>query len=159
MSRCTTCGRVLANPRMPVCLACGAPVADDPIDVDAGEPTRPVPAVTSVEGAGPVAAPAREPEIVVERGPNEGSRWMLRAGSTSLGRHPKSDILLDDITVSRRHAVVTRHGTALHLEDVGSLNGTYLNGERIEMAQTLRHGDRVQVGRYRLVILAPRASG
>jgi pSer/pThr/pTyr-binding forkhead associated (FHA) protein len=69
---------------------------------------------------------------------------------TRLGRHPESEISLDDITVSRRHAEITRVGTQYVVRDVGSLNGTYVNQERIDEA-TLRHGDELQVGKFRLV--------
>jgi pSer/pThr/pTyr-binding forkhead associated (FHA) protein len=95
--------------------------------------------------------------LVVTRGPNAGSRYVLAPGdeaATTIGRHPESDILLDDITVSRRHAEVRRQQGAYWAYDVGSLNGTYLNRERIDRA-LLTSGDELQVGRFRLVFLAP----
>jgi hypothetical protein len=91
--------------------------------------------------------------LVVKRGPNAGSRFLLDADVTTAGRHPDSDIFLDDITVSRRHAEFLREGAGFVVRDVGSLNGTYLNRERIERA-ALSGGDEVQVGKYRLVFLA-----
>jgi hypothetical protein len=91
--------------------------------------------------------------LVVRRGPNAGSRFLLDADVTTAGRHPESDIFLDDITVSRRHAEFVREGDGFALRDVGSLNGTYLNRERIEHA-VLAGGDEVQIGKYRLVFLA-----
>ncbi len=94
--------------------------------------------------------------LVVTRGPNAGSRYALAPGDeavTTIGRHPDSDIFLDDITVSRRHAEVRRQQDAYWAYDVGSLNGTYLNRERIEKA-VLSSGDELQVGRFRLVFLA-----
>ncbi len=69
---------------------------------------------------------------------------------TRLGRHPESEIRLDDITVSRRHAEVTRIGDSYTVRDVGSLNGTYVNQHRVDDA-TLAHGDEVQIGKFRLV--------
>ena len=90
--------------------------------------------------------------LVVRRGPNAGSRFLLDADVTTAGRHPDSDIFLDDITVSRRHAEFVREGDGFALRDVGSLNGTYLNRERIEHA-VLAGGDEVQIGKYRLVFL------
>lgn len=90
--------------------------------------------------------------LVVKRGPNAGSRFLLDADSTTAGRHPESDIFLDDVTVSRRHAEFVREGGGFVVRDVGSLNGTYLNRERIESA-ALTGGDEVQIGKYRLVFL------
>ena len=90
--------------------------------------------------------------LVVKRGPNAGSRFLLDADVTTAGRHPDSDIFLDDVTVSRRHAEFLREGGGFVVRDVGSLNGTYLNRERIDVA-TLAGGDEVQVGKYRLVFL------
>ena len=91
--------------------------------------------------------------LVVKRGPNAGSRFLLDAKVTTAGRHPESDIFLDDVTVSRRHAEFVREDTGFLVRDVGSLNGTYLNRERIETAG-LAGGDEVQIGKYRLVFLS-----
>jgi pSer/pThr/pTyr-binding forkhead associated (FHA) protein len=102
--------------------------------------------------------PAGSALLVVKRGPNAGSRFLLDADVTSAGRHPDSDIFLDDITVSRRHAEFVREGAGFAVRDVGSLNGTYLNRERIERA-ALAGGDEVQIGKYRLVFLAGPAAG
>ncbi len=92
--------------------------------------------------------------LVVKRGPNAGSRFELSPEVTTLGRHPDSDVFLDDVTVSRRHAEITRAPGGLQVRDVGSLNGTYLNRERIEDTAGLSHGDELQVGRFRLVLLS-----
>jgi pSer/pThr/pTyr-binding forkhead associated (FHA) protein len=72
------------------------------------------------------------------------------AGQTTIGRSPDCDIFLDDVTVSRRHAEFVRVADGFSVRDVGSLNGTYVNRERIDEA-TLAGGDEVQVGKYRLV--------
>jgi pSer/pThr/pTyr-binding forkhead associated (FHA) protein len=88
--------------------------------------------------------------LVVQRGPNAGSRFLLDQPVTTAGRHPDSDIFLDDVTVSRRHARFTRTDAGFVVDDVGSLNGTYLNRERIEHA-ALANGDEVQVGKFRLM--------
>ncbi len=93
--------------------------------------------------------------LVVLRGPNTGARFLLDDVSVSSGRHPDSDIFLDDVTVSRKHAVFTREGGTFSVRDVGSLNGTYLNRERIDEA-TLQTGDEVQIGKFRLVFYAGR---
>jgi hypothetical protein len=90
--------------------------------------------------------------LVVLRGPNAGSRFLLDDDFTSTGRHPDSDIFLDDVTVSRRHAEFYRQGDRFTVRDVGSLNGTYVNRERIEEAE-LFGGDEVQIGKFRLLFL------
>jgi pSer/pThr/pTyr-binding forkhead associated (FHA) protein len=96
--------------------------------------------------------------LVVKRGPNAGSRFLLDKDVTTAGRHPESDIFLDDVTVSRRHAEFRRTGAGFEVRDVGSLNGTYLNRERIEDT-ALTGGDEVQIGKFRLVFFSgPNAS-
>jgi pSer/pThr/pTyr-binding forkhead associated (FHA) protein len=97
--------------------------------------------------------------LVVRRGPNAGARFLLDHDVTTSGRHPDSDIFLDDVTVSRRHAEFHRDGGTFTVRDVGSLNGTYVNRERVEAA-TLSNGDEVQIGKFRLVFVAgPRPGG
>ena len=91
--------------------------------------------------------------LVVRRGPNAGARFLLDHDVTTSGRHPDSDIFLDDVTVSRRHAEFHREGGTFTVRDVGSLNGTYVNRERVEAA-TLSNGDEVQIGKFRLVFIA-----
>ena len=87
--------------------------------------------------------------FVIESGPKAGARYGLEADLTNIGRHSSADILLDDVTVSRQHAQVERIGVHYQVSDVGSLNGTYLNGNRIECSE-LDDGDVVQVGRCKL---------
>jgi len=88
--------------------------------------------------------------LVVRRGPNEGSKYLLDAEVTRAGRHPDSDIFLDDITVSRRHAEIVRRADGFHVVDTGSLNGTYVNRDRVEDAK-LANGDELQIGKFKLV--------
>ena len=90
---------------------------------------------------------------MVKRGPNAGTRYVLDSDVTRAGRHPESDIFLDDITVSRRHAEFVGRDGGYSIRDVGSLNGTYVNRERIEEA-VLATGDEVQIGKFKLVYLA-----
>lgn len=90
--------------------------------------------------------------LIVKRGSNAGSKYFLSGDTTVVGRHPESDIFLDDITVSRRHAEIRREHDGFHLYDVGSLNGTYVNRERVEGAE-LRSGDEIQIGKFKLVFL------
>jgi pSer/pThr/pTyr-binding forkhead associated (FHA) protein len=91
--------------------------------------------------------------LVVKRGPNAGSKFVLDRDVTTAGRHPDSDIFLDDITVSRRHAELVREGDGYRVRDVGSLNGTYINRERTDDA-ALHHGDEVQIGKFKLVFFS-----
>jgi pSer/pThr/pTyr-binding forkhead associated (FHA) protein len=90
--------------------------------------------------------------LIVKRGPNAGSKFFLDSDATNIGRHPDSDIFLDDITVSRRHAEI-RRGDGFTLHDVGSLNGTYVNKERVEESP-LHSGDEIQIGKFKLVFLS-----
>ena len=89
--------------------------------------------------------------LVVLRGPKAGSRFLLDEPVTTAGRHPDSSIFLDDITVSRRHAEVRRDGDRYLASDAGSLNGTYVNRERIEGDAELTAGDELQIGKFKLV--------
>lgn len=104
-------------------------------------------AVSGVEGL-----PAGSALLVVKRGPNAGSRFLLDQPRTSAGRHPDSDIFLDDVTVSRRHAEFRLESNEFQVVDVGSLNGTYVNREPVDSA-VLANGDEVQIGKFRLVFL------
>ena len=99
------------------------------------------------------ALPGESALLVVQRGPNAGARFLLDADRTTAGRQPESDIFLDDVTVSRKHAEFIRRGATFVVRDVGSLNGTYVNRERVEAA-TLSNGDEVQIGKFRLVFVA-----
>ncbi len=111
-------------------------------------------AVSGVEGL-----PAGSALLVVKRGPNAGSRFLLDQPTTSAGRHPDSDIFLDDVTVSRRHAEFRLENNEFQVVDVGSLNGTYVNREPVDSA-TLANGDEVQIGKFRLVFLTgPKGDG
>ncbi|WP_311765307.1 FHA domain-containing protein [Streptomyces zingiberis] len=96
--------------------------------------------------------------LVVRRGPNSGSRFLLDGDLTTAGRHPQGDIFLDDVTVSRRHVEFRRAADgSFTVADVGSLNGTYVNRERIDSVP-LANGDEVQIGKYRLVFYASQRS-
>ena len=106
------------------------------------------------DSAAPVVAglPAGSALLVVKRGPNVGSRFLLDRPVTSAGRHPDSDVFLNDVTVSRRHAEFRRKDDELRVVDVGSLNGTYVNREPVESA-VLVSGDEVQIGRFRFAFV------
>ena len=103
--------------------------------------------------AGVEGLPEGSALLVVKRGPNAGSRFLLDQDTTAAGRHPDSDIFLDDVTVSRRHAEFRRNGEGEYeVVDVGSLNGTYVNREPKNSA-VLSNGDEIQIGKFRLVFL------
>jgi pSer/pThr/pTyr-binding forkhead associated (FHA) protein len=112
--------------------------------------------ITQEEQDAIAALPSGSALLVVRRGPNAGARFLLDSDTTTAGRHPDADIFLDDVTVSRRHAEFTRHGTAFEVKDLGSLNGTYFDGVRIESA-LLTDGTEVQVGKFRLTFYSSRA--
>ena len=97
-------------------------------------------------------APSGVGVLVIERGATAGSRFLLDADSTTIGRHPDSDVLLDDITVSRRHASIARTSECYRIADAGSLNGTYVNNVRVEDI-SLQPGDQVLIGRFHFVYL------
>lgn len=101
------------------------------------------------------ALPSGSALLVVRRGPDVGARFLLDSDVATVGRHPDADIFLDDVTVSRRHAEFLRSGTSFRVKDLGSLNGTYFDGVRIESA-LLSDGAEVQVGKFRLTFYASR---
>ncbi|HEU4810632.1 MAG TPA: FHA domain-containing protein [Nocardioides sp.] len=113
--------------------------------------------LNAVDAAAVDALPSGHALLVVQRGPGSGSRFLLDADVVTAGRHPDSEIFLDDVTVSRRHAEFHRTGDTFTVSDVGSLNGTYVNRDRIDRVQ-LKDGDEVQIGKYRLVFFSGHAS-
>jgi hypothetical protein len=157
---CTACGT--DNPTSNrYCSHCGTPLPD--VGVGGGsDSTTIIPAGQTPDLEGEFSTEAHQGALdalapgsallVVKRGPNAGSRFLLDEDLTTAGRHPDSDIFLDDVTVSRRHAEFRREGSGYNVHDVGSLNGTYVNRERIEVV-ALVGGDEVQIGKFRLVYL------
>jgi FHA domain len=112
--------------------------------------------VTHEEHDAIAALPSGSALLVVRRGPNVGARFLLDADLTTVGRHPEADIFLDDVTVSRRHAEFLRDGVNFEVKDLGSLNGTYLDSDRISGTESLHDGAEVQVGKFRLTFYASR---
>ncbi|MDO9455812.1 FHA domain-containing protein [Nocardioides sp.] len=110
-------------------------------------------ALNPVDAAAVDALPQGHALLVVQKGPGSGSRFLLDADVVQAGRHPDSEIFLDDVTVSRQHAVFHRDGDTFTVSDAGSLNGTYVNRDRIEKVH-LKDSDEVQIGKYRLVFFA-----
>lgn len=150
---CTNCGH--RNPDgSNFCASCGSPLVEG-----AGGDTTVnfLPAELEADLEEEVHISPEELEggrgvLIVKRGPNAGSKFFLDTEGAQLGRHPDSDIFLDDITVSRRHVEIRRADDVFGLRDVGSLNGTYVNRERVEEAE-LRSGDEIQIGKFKLVFL------
>ena len=150
---CSQCGEQVPE-EANFCPSCGAPVADSTVpdssdttsalEVGAFDPEHDVDDLPQLEpGTG---------MLVVVRGPNAGSRFLLDRDRTSIGRHPDSDIFHDDVTVSRRHAIVTREENQMIVEDNGSLNGTYVNGDRVDR-RDLATGDELQIGRFKVLFV------
>ncbi len=147
---CTRCGH-RNPPDSKFCSKCGHPLHDDTtigleptqIEDDTGEIID-LPLEDLHEG---------QALLVVTRGPNAGSQFLIEKEVTTLGRHPESDIFLDDITVSRRHAEIRRKDDGFYVHDLGSLNGTYVGRNRVDNTQ-LANSDEVQVGKFKLAFFA-----
>ena len=157
---CSQCGQPAPGDAN-FCPSCGAPLANAGsggghedttagIDVGALDPHHEI-------GELPLLEPGTG-MLVVVRGPNAGARFLLDRDATTVGRHPDSDIFLDDVTVSRRHAELARAEGGVRLKDLGSLNGSYVNGERVE-DRVLATGDEVQIGRFKLLYVGEGAPG
>lgn len=116
---------------------------------DDGEHDAALPGLSNEQSAAVAALPAGSALLIVQRGPNAGARFLLQDERTTAGRKPSCDIFLDDVTVSRKHCEFLAVGETFDVRDVGSLNGTYVNRQRIDAA-TLRAGDEVQIGKFRL---------
>ncbi len=180
---CTQCGHE-NTPGSRFCSACGAPLTS-PGAGSAGQerPDDDPSASTSTISLGQVQAERGDDEssailgdlpaddqgavhglpagcalLIVVRGPSSGSRYLLDTDVVTAGRHPDSDIFLDDVTVSRRHAEFRRLAEGFAVRDVGSLNGTYVNRDRIDDV-LLSDGDEVQIGKFRMVHFASRRTG
>lgn len=151
---CTNCGH--RNPEgSNFCSSCGQPLQDEvssdtTVTFATGHLEADLEEEVHIE---PEELEGGRGALIVRRGQNAGSKFFLDGERTQIGRHPESDIFLDDITVSRRHAELRRGAASFSLFDVGSLNGTYVNRERVEEAD-LRSGDEIQIGKFKLVFLS-----
>ncbi|HHU38031.1 MAG TPA: FHA domain-containing protein [Propionibacterium sp.] len=163
MLTCPGCGQPVAGGGN-FCSNCGAPLR-----ANTGDTTRVIPVATAPETAVEVTDPTLPVlkdlapgscALVVVRGPNVGATFVLDQEVITAGRHPQSDLFLDDVTVSRHHAKVTERGGNHWVADLNSLNGTYVNRTLIDGEVALRHGDEVQIGKFRLVyMVAPTGRG
>ena len=116
---------------------------------------QPEPSTSTGDLSGIEGLPPGSALLVVKRGPNAGARFLLDRPVTSAGRHPGSDIFLDEVTVSRKHAEFRWENDELHVVDLGSLNGTYVNREAVDSA-VLVNGHEVQLGKFRLMFFTGR---
>ncbi len=107
------------------------------------------PTLSSEEASALAALPASSGLLIVHRGPSAGSRYLLDQDQTIAGRHPDADIFLDDVTVSRRHASFDRAGNIFTVSDLGSMNGTYVDSQRVDK-QRLINGMEIMIGKFRL---------
>jgi pSer/pThr/pTyr-binding forkhead associated (FHA) protein len=162
MPYCTNCGN--ANPdEARFCSQCGTQLLSEAAPAAGGDSTATISIagtdrveissdrqLNPVDAAAVDALPLGSALLVVQRGPGAGSRFLLDKDVTTAGRHADSEIFLDDVTVSRRHATFTREGNTFTVADAGSLNGTYVNRDRIDTV-VLKDTDEVQIGKYRLV--------
>jgi len=158
---CPACGKPI-HPEDRFCAACGASLASAE-ELDQTGAISAIPGSGPATGTGPAAAlgsgihrelPTGSALLVVHRGPAEGSEFLLPADAdvVGVGRSPESDVFLDDVTVSRRHAEFRRGADGWSVRDVGSLNGTYVNRVRVD-DQRLAGGDEVQIGKFRFIFL------
>lgn len=148
-AECIECGH-LNSGGAKFCASCGASLDSHEITID-----HPIINIDDVPGAIDVDRSAfgvHEGLFVVVQGAKAGARYALDSDIVTLGRHPRSDIFLDDVTVSRRHAEVRREGARYWVTDAGSLNGTYLNGERVDDSE-MTDGNELQVGKFKLVFV------
>ena len=149
---CNQCGH-RNPPTSSFCSSCGSPLDsldDRTITLSAIDPLQDAPGADD-DVVVPVGdLPTEIGVLIVRAGAQAGARFPLAEPVTRLGRHPESEISLDDITVSRRHAEIERTAEGHVVTDAGSLNGTYVNQERIDK-MLLRHGDELQIGKFRLV--------
>jgi hypothetical protein len=148
---CNNCGH--RNPLgSNFCSSCGAVLETEVSDhtTITFHPTQPSDPVDDEVKLNLDEVPSDVGVLVVKRGPKAGTRFPLAEDVTTAGRHPDSTIFLDDITVSRRHAEIVKEGDAYLVRDAGSLNGTYVNRERIDESP-LTNGDELQVGKFKLV--------
>lgn len=158
MMNCPACGHELTEAAANFCPHCGASLAKL-----SGDTTRVIPAVVeefqlddldAADAAAIEALPPGSALMLVLKGTQAGARYLLDSDVITAGRHPRCDIFLDDITVSRHHARFTRRDGQVWVSDENSLNGTYVNKTLIDGEVALRRGDEVQIGKFRMVFFA-----
>ncbi|HEX6230460.1 MAG TPA: FHA domain-containing protein [Actinomycetota bacterium] len=147
---CTRCGHPNKDEAR-FCANCGAALQDEatlgisPVEIEA-EAGEEFPFPEDELEAGQAL-------LLVKHGPNAGSTFLIESDVTRAGRNPDSDVFLDDVTVSRKHAEIRRGPDGFFIHDLGSLNGTYVNRERVDVTKLASH-DEVQIGKFKLVFFA-----
>lgn len=141
---CNQCGHE-NPPGARFCSSCGAG-----LDAHHDHQTQGLEAIDLDDGSAELASAVT---LVVTSGHRAGTKFQIGGAAASVGRHPDSDVFLDDITVSRRHVELVEGSTGYSIRDVGSLNGTYVNGVRIDGDMLLTNGDELQVGKFKLLYL------
>jgi pSer/pThr/pTyr-binding forkhead associated (FHA) protein len=147
--RCPNCEH-LNEANANFCSRCGAPMGS--VEAEATATLTPIEVETEEEAHIRDLEPGQAC-LIVRRGPAAGTKFTLDSDTVTVGRHPQSDIFLNDITVSRRHAELRREGSGYIVADLGSLNGSYVNRARVD-SSPLRSGDELQIGKFRLLFLA-----
>lgn len=152
---CSSCGTALRSRDEQVTTAIEIPddLADDRSPGNGADSDEP--AATTADRPDLPEVPDGCAYLLVRRGPKSGSRYALDRPIVRAGRHPESDIFLDDVTVSRRHAELEDKGDHFVVRDVGSLNGTYVNRQLVDEV-VLQDGDELQVGKFKLVFVDAR---
>jgi pSer/pThr/pTyr-binding forkhead associated (FHA) protein len=148
--RCPVCDH-LNEASSNFCSRCGSPLAAT-VEAEATATLAPI-EVESEEDTHLKELQAGQAALIVRRGPAAGTKFTLDGDLVTVGRHPQSDIFLNDITVSRRHAELRRTGSKYAVADLGSLNGTYVNRSRVD-SSNLSSGDELQIGKFRLLFLS-----
>jgi len=150
---CEACGHSNAGGSR-FCSSCGRPMSSvEEASTEALEPLGDSPESVDFQ------TPSTGAALVVASGHQAGTRYAITSELMTVGRHPDSDIFLDDITVSRRHVELSTSNTGYMIRDVGSLNGTYLNRERLEDSEvSLTNGDEIQIGKFKLLYLVSSSS-
>jgi len=149
---CPECG--FQNPESAnYCSKCGALLVKDEGGAETTQTYTPE-EIADEDGALDEIA-AEGPALVVRSGGGRaGEHFSPKGDRTTIGRSPDNDIFLDDVTVSRKHAVLVQSAGEIQIEDLGSLNGTFVNRRRIDSATRLESGDEVQIGKYRLSFIS-----
>ena len=147
--RCPSCDH-LNESNANFCSRCGSAMGS--VEAEATATLMPIEAEAEDEAHLRELAPGQA-ALIVRRGPAAGTKFTLDGEVVTVGRHPQSDIFLNDITVSRRHAELHRSGERYTVQDLGSLNGTYVNRSRVDQSK-LASGDELQIGKFRLLFLS-----
>jgi hypothetical protein len=149
MADCLECGATL-NPAQSACPQCGA-------EIEATASFTPVEGVQPVAEGGPLTG-VKGPTLVLQKGHGAGEKFLIDCPRLCVGRDPSCDIFLNDVTVSRDHAVIEVVGDDIIIRDSGSLNGTYVNDQLVESA-ALEDGDIVQIGTFCMAFVGKKGSG